>query len=102
MLDLTAVSRRYFQVKFNGRVLDVEPPKLKTLNKLVSISKAAGGGDPDAFTELTPLIAKLLSKNKRNIKISPAIVEDALDSDGMILLLTELIQWIQQERNDPN
>ena len=102
MLDLTAVNRRYFQVKFNGRVLDVEPPKLKTLNKLVSIAKAAGNGDAEAFADMTPLIAQLLSKNKKNIRISASIVEESLDTDGMILLLTEFLSWINQEKNDPN
>lgn len=102
MLDLTAVRRRYFQVKFNGRVLEVEPPKLKTLNKLVSIAKTAEHNELGAFPEMTPLIAQLLSKNKKGIKISPAVVEDNLDSDEMLVLLTEFIAWINQEKNDPN
>jgi hypothetical protein len=102
MLDLTAVRRRYFLVKFDGRILEVEPPKLKTLNKLVAISKAAGNGDPDAFSEMTPLIAKLLSKNKKNIKIAPAAIEESLDRDQMSVLLTEFFSWLSQERNDPN
>lgn len=102
MLDLAAVRRRYFPVKFNGRVLEVEPPKLKTLNKLVSISKAAGSGDQEAFAEMTPLISQLLSKNKKNIRISPATVEESLDTDAMIVLLSEFLSWIHQEKNDPN
>jgi hypothetical protein len=102
MLDLTTVNRRYFPVKLNGRVLEVEPPKLKTLNKLVGISKAASNGDIDAFTEMTPLIAQLLSKNKKNIRISPAAVEENLDSDSMVLLLSEFIAWINREKSDPN
>lgn len=102
MLDLTTVRRRYFPVKFNGRVLEIEPPKLKTLNKLVSISKAASAGDSEAFGEMTPLIAGLLSKNRKHIKVSPSLVEDLLNFDEMIFLLTELLHWIYQEKNDPN
>ena len=102
MLDLTQVRRRFFEVKFNGRVLFVEPPKLKTLNSLVEVTKKAGASDPDAFTELTPLIARLLSKNKKNIHITPQMVEDTLDSDQMVQLLVQLLQWIHKETNDPN
>lgn len=102
MLDLTAVRRRYFPVKFNGRVLDVEPPKLKTLNKLVDLAKHAGNGDLDALADLTPMIAKLLSKNKKGIKINSETVEDALDFDQMQILLFKLFKWIAKERDDPN
>ncbi|WNX85255.1 hypothetical protein RWV98_02975 [Agathobaculum sp. NTUH-O15-33] len=101
MYDLTAVRRRYFKVKLsNGRVIDLEPPKLKTLNRLVHVAK--GGQEPEELDETFELFSRLLSKNKQHYRICAAQVEEWFDWDEMIGILTEFFGWLNQEKRDPN
>lgn len=103
MLDLSAVKTRYYPVRFNGKVLQLEPPKLKTINRLVRAAKLAGDGDIDAYGELTPLVAQILSKNRNHIKISADTVENTLTTDQMLELFRGFLSWMNEERkNDPN
>ena len=38
MYDMTKLQKRYFDVKFtNGKILNIEPPKLKVLKKIEKI-----------------------------------------------------------------
>lgn len=96
MLDLTAVRTRYYLVKFRGQVLELEPPKLKTLNEIV---RASNGAD---YAAITPLVARVLSKNRRGHIISPEMVEDTLTIDQVVALMRGFVHWLNEEKRDPN
>lgn len=102
MLDLSCLKKRYFVVRFQGRRLDLEPPKIKTINKIISIAKAGNNGDVEAVGDLSALIAKLLGKNKQQFKVTTEMVEEMLDWDAMMQLIMQFFAWLNAEKNDPN
>lgn len=103
MFDIAHVRTRYYPVRFGGRVLQLEPPKLRTLNELVRLSRSASQGDPEAYEEFTPLVARILSKNRHQVKITPRQVEDTMTTDQVSALLLGYLTWLQRERDsDPN
>lgn len=108
MFDLSLVNRRYFTIKLTAEdeegkahvlSLDVEPARLKTLKKLISISKTAG---PEAIDELCEAIQKLLSKNKSGKKVPEEYIT-ALDFDQLQAILTAYFEWLGGEKEkNPN
>jgi TPP-dependent 2-oxoacid decarboxylase len=98
MFDLNAVNRRYFSIKLNDLELEVEPPKLKALKKITSLSKSR---NEDAMDDLVEAICMLLSKNKNKYIVSEDIVGD-LDLDQMTAILTAFFGWLDKEKNSPN
>lgn len=108
MFDINSIDKRYFDVTLtitgdndkviNKLTLQVEPPKLKVMKKLISIRKAAS---EEIIDELAESIKKLLSKNKSHYDV-PIEYVDELDFDEMITLLDEYFNWIGETKNNPN
>ena len=69
MFKLSSVKQRYFEFEApdTHRVLHIEPPKLKTLNKLMELSKQGKYTIGDAAS----VISALISKNRENRKVGP-------------------------------
>ena len=53
MFDIAHVRTRYYPVRFGGRVLQLEPLKLRTLNELVRLSRSVTQGDTGAYEDFT-------------------------------------------------
>lgn len=98
MFDINTVSKRYFNIRIDNITLDVEPPKLKVLKKITTLSKARG---EDAINDLSEAIAMILSKNKTNYKVSDELI-DELDIDQMSEILTKYFEWLSSVRSSPN
>jgi hypothetical protein len=98
MFDLSTVNRRYFSIKLNDLVLEVEPPKLKVLKKITSLSKLR---DEDAITDLAEAVGLILSKNKKKYIVSDEIIEE-LDLDQMSDILTAYFEWLGNEKTSKN
>lgn len=108
MFDIRSVNKRYFEVKLtetndvgeemSNIVVEAEPPKLKVLKRITSISKSAG---ENAIDELTEAIKMILNKNKAKSKVPDKYIEE-LDSDQMQELLTEYFKWLNNNKNSPN
>ena len=107
MFDVSSVSKRYFVVtltitdnddKTHSITLEVEPPKLKMLKKLMAIKKTA---NEEAMDELSEAIRQMLSKNKAKYKVPDEYI-DELDYDEMNELLTEYFDWLCKEKNSKN
>lgn len=108
MFDISAVNKRYFEVKLSETndvgeelstiVVEAEPPKLKVLKKITSISKSKG---EDAIEDLTEAIKMILNKNKSKSIVQDKYIEE-LDSDQMKELLTEYFNWLNATKNSPN
>lgn len=108
MFDVSAVNKRYFEVKLNvtndegeeiSRItVEAEPPKLKVLKKITSISKSK---QENAIEDLTESIKMILNKNKSKSKVPDEYIEE-LDSDQMNELLTEYFNWLSKNKNSPN
>jgi len=98
MFDISTVNKRYFAIKIGDLILEVEPPKVKTLKKITALSKAK---NEDAMDELSQAIGIILSKNKAGYKIPDEMI-DELDLDQMNEILTAYFEWLSKEKNSKN
>ena len=97
MYDMTKFKTRYFDVKLrNGKPLNVEPPKMKMLKKISSLSSIK---DTDNLSEsdidnLIEALSLALSKNKQNYKVSTTIIEEEYNILEVIDFLNAYFNWI--------
>lgn len=108
MFDINLVNKRYFEVKLHetdddGNIInsinvEVEPPILKVLKKITSISKSKQNNE---LEELTEAIQMILNKNKQKSKVPEKYI-DELDIDQMNELLTSYFNWLNKAKNSPN
>jgi hypothetical protein len=99
MLDLNKVKKRYFDIKLGDLTLKVEPPKMKTLKKILALTKTKS---EEAMDELAEAIRLILSKNSKGHQVSIEIIDD-LDYDQMLMVIEEFFKWMHEARkNDPN
>ena len=95
MFDLNNIITRFFEVKINGIVLEVEPPTVKTLKRLMEVKKTE---DIEAFIEV---LSRILSKNRQNKDISIDFVEQ-MTLDQMNELSEAYFLWLGKVKNHPN
>lgn len=99
MLDLNKVSKRYFDIKIDTLTLKVEPPKMKTIKKVLALTKCK---DEEAIDDIAEALRLILSKNSKGFQVTLEII-DELDFDQMLLILDEFFKWMNDTRiNDPN
>lgn len=107
MFDISTVSKRYFSIKLTvtdaedqvkSIELEVEPPKVKMLKKLVAVERTA---DEDAMDELAEVTRKMLSKNKAKYDVPIEYIDD-LDYDQLKEILTAYFAWLRDNQNSPN
>ena len=105
MLDINVINTRYFDIKITVKdddgeehivSLNVEPPKVKTLNKITSSYK--NKDDENMMSEIMRLI---LNKNKTNYKVPNEIIEN-LDIDQCKEIFDKYSKWLNINRQDPN
>lgn len=105
MYDMTKLKTRYFDIKLqNGKILNIEPPKLKVLKKIAALSEVKDTGElgEKDIENLTEAIALALSKNRQNFKITKEQVEDNYDIDGIMDLLNNYFDWVNSIQNSKN
>lgn len=106
MYDMTNLITRYFTIKFrNGLQLDVEPPKLKALKKILKVANVNINNLTDAenvFEDITEALTIALSKNKQNRKVTVDEIDDWLDIDEIIDLLNNYVEWIETINSSKN
>ena len=105
MYDMTKLKKRYFDIKLkNGKILNIEPPKLKVLKKIAALSEVKDTenlGEND-INNLMEAISLALSKNKQNVKISVEQVENNYDIDEIVDLLKAYFEWVNSIQNSKN
>ncbi|WP_050608228.1 hypothetical protein [Clostridium niameyense] len=97
MFDINTVNKRYFNIRINEIILEVEPPKVKALKKITNLSKSK---DDDAIDDLTDAVKMILSKNKSKYDVTELI--DELDFDQLNQILTAYFDWLAREKNSKN
>ncbi|MGX7745695.1 hypothetical protein [Rhodopseudomonas parapalustris] len=98
MFDVSTINKRYFAIKINNIELEVEPPKIKALKKIMSLSKSR---NEDAMDNLSDAIKMILSKNRTGFKVADELI-DELDFDEMNGILNAYFDWLSSTRNSPN
>lgn len=111
MFDMTKIKIKHFNVKFrNGLYLSVEPPKIKVLKRIMSLSTNKLGKKDDKkkdfsaedFQNLSEALAMALSKNKQQKKITTDFIDEEMNIDEMIDLLTAYFEWVGEVQNSKN
>ena len=95
MFDLNNIITRYFTRSLNNTQLEVEPPRVKTLKKLIAVQKSE---DYDAFIEV---MSEVLSKNRQNKKITVEML-DGIDVDVLNEISVQYFTWLSEVKNNPN
>ena len=107
MFDVTTLSKRYFGLRLTVEAddgkrdidLEIEPPKLKTMKRLMALSKS--GEDENQIDMLTDAMQKLLSKNKSGYKVPRELIEE-LNFDELQAILEAILSWIAEVQNQKN
>ena len=92
MYDMTKLKTRYFDIKLRtGKILNIEPPKLKVLKKIAALSEVK---DTDDLGE----------KDIENLTEAVALeqVEDNYDIDEIMDLLDNYFKWVNSIQNSKN
>ena len=95
MFDLNNIITRYFTLSINNTQLEVEPPRVKTLKKLIAVQKSE---DYDAFIEV---MSEVLSKNRQKKKITVEML-DGIDVDVLNEISVQYFTWLSEVKNNPN
>ena len=95
MFDLNSVITRFFTLNINNTQLEVEPPRVKTLKKLIAVQKT---NDYDAFIEI---MSEILSKNRQKKKITVEML-DGVDVDVLNEISVQYFTWLSEVKNNPN
>lgn len=105
MYDMTRIKTRYFDVKIpGGKILNVEPPKLKILKKISTLSRVKENQEmtEEDIDNLTEALSIALSKNKQNFKVMSSFIEDNYNIDEIIGFLTNYFDWVNSIQNSKN
>lgn len=101
MFQISGVKPRYFEFEApdSKKTLHIEPPKLKTLNKLTKIFKME---DPTP-EELAQVVAVIIGKNRERRSVQASTVMDWMDVDQISAFIGEFLGWLNDtKKSDPN
>ena len=105
MYDMTKLGVRYFNMKLkNGKIIDIEPPKMKILKKIANLSEVKNN---DELTEkdianLTEAVVLAFNKNKQNYKITVEKIEEEYDILEIMDFLNAYFDWVNSIQNSKN
>ena len=101
MFILSSVKTRYFdfQAPDNKKVLHIEPPKLKTMNRLNKLAKA----DDPGVDEMADIVARIIGKNKESRKVNADTIMEWMDADQLAAFISAFLSWLNKTKeSDPN
>lgn len=105
MYDMTKLKTNYFNFKLkNGKILDIEPPKLKILKKMLGLS---GSLDKEELSEkeldnLIEAVTLAINKNKQGYKITNDQVCDLFNINELMDFLTKYFAWVNKNQSSKN
>lgn len=105
MYDMSKLKVRYFSMKLkNGKILDIEPPKMKILKKIATLTKIETDKDlnEEDITNLTEAVSLALSKNKQGYNVSPEKVYEDYDLFEIMDFLSNYFEWVESIQNQKN
>lgn len=105
MYDMTKYKTRYFNMKLkNGRLIDIEPPKMKILKKIASLSEIKENNElsEEDVSKLTEAVALAFNKNRQGYKITAEKVEEEYDILEIVDFLSNYFDWINSIQNQKN
>jgi len=110
-LDFTKLKKEHFKVVLNDEnntVLLITMANKAIINEFIGLNanlKNANTEDDlggDVIDQMYDIVAKLMSQNKQNIKISKKLVENMFDLEDLILFITEYTNFLGDIANSKN
>lgn len=99
MFDINTISKRYFEITINEKIrLEVEPPTIKTLKKIIALSKSL---DEEVMDDLVNAVKLVLDKNRSGYVVATDIVEE-LNLDEISQILSKYFEWLEATKGSPN
>lgn len=98
MLDINILKTRYFEIKLGNLTLDVEPPKVKVLKKVMAVTKTK---NENTMEELAEVVGLILNKNKTKCTVTDDVI-DELDLDQLNEILTAFFEWLGRTKDSKN
>lgn len=101
MFKISNVKTRFYEFENpdSGRVLHIEPPKLKTLRCLERLATQKDV----SIEEMAGQIARVVSKNRERFQVSGDKIMEWMNVDQLGAFLKDFISWLNNEKtNDPN
>ena len=103
MYDMRQYKKRYFDITLpSGQVINVEPPKVKILKKIMALGSTQETGDmtEEEFDNLIEALSLAISKNKQNYKVSIESIEEDWDINEVQDLLENYFNWINETQKN--
>jgi len=93
--DISSVRTRFFELRINEQLFEIEPPTKKMLSAIAEAQKS------NDFDQLVEDLAVVLSKNKQNHTFTAKSLENfTIDQIGM--LIKAYFGWVREVQTDPN
>lgn len=106
MLDITTLKKETFAIKTNIGILHLFQPKVKTMNKLLSIINKIQKNKTEVtasdVSDVFEVFRVIINKNKEKRKISMQQIEDNFDMNDIILILNEFFNWVGDVKQTKN
>lgn len=104
MYDMTQYVPRYFKTKLkNNKIIEVEPPKLKVLKKIMKLSGVNKNNmSENAFDNIIIATSMALSKNKQNYKVTEEWLAENHNIDELQDLLINYFNWVDEIETSKN
>lgn len=103
MFDMTKYIPRYFKTRLkNNKIIEVEPPKLKVLKKILKLGKVNNNISEKDFSDIILATSMALSKNKQNYKVTEEWLEENHNIEELQELLTNYFNWVDEIQNSKN
>lgn len=105
MYDMSKLKKRYFDIKLkNGRVINIETPKLKVLKKISSLSKIQDSGKltDEEINDLSEAVVLALNKNKQGYKITSKTIEEEWNIEEIMDFLNNYFEWVNDNMSSKN
>lgn len=105
MYDMTKFKTRYFNMKLkNGKIIDIEPPKMKILKKIANLSEVKNNEElsEQDILNLTEAVALAFNKNRQNYKLTVEKIEEEYDIIEIVDFLNAYFDWVNSIQNSKN
>lgn len=105
MYDMTKFKTRYFNIKLkNNKIIDIEPPKMKILNKIAALSGIKNNKELSKtdISNLIEAVCLALNKNRQGYKITANQIEEEYNVLEIMNFLSSYFDWVKSIQNIKN
>jgi hypothetical protein len=99
MFDINNLNLDHFKVLIDNETIDINPPKVKALKKIMSLTSV---NDETAIDGLVSAVHMIINSNKQDKKVSIEFIEDNFDIGMLNAFMNEYFKWVKNINSNPN